>query len=143
MTNHLLYFMGTSFILLIVICASVLAGSQIYPLKEIPPGKPIDAITLAKNFIQPGEQPTIPTNDFAAVPHYVRFHIYPEEPNLHVALWASDELPITAGVTDNNSEFDVALISTVKYNLWIPERKCSQYIVPTMNLYYVQCEVNE
>jgi hypothetical protein len=81
--------------------------------------------------------------DFTAMPHYVKFHIYPEEPGLKVALWASDKLPPTTGVTDNNSEFDVALLSTVKYNLWIPERKCSRYIVPTMDMYYVECGVTK
>jgi hypothetical protein len=82
-------------------------------------------------------------SDFTSMPHYVKFHIYPEEEGLKVALWASDNLPPTTGVTNNESEFDVALLSTAKYNLWIPERKCSQYIVPTMDLYYVQCEVKK
>ena len=82
-------------------------------------------------------------SDFTAMPHYVKFHIYPEESDLHVALWASDNLPPTTGITDNKSEFDVALLSTVKYNLWISERKCSRYIIPTMDVYYVECEVKE
>jgi len=82
-------------------------------------------------------------NDFTYMPHYVKFHIYPEESGLGVTLWASDKFPPTTGVTDNKSEFTVALISTEKYNLWIPERKCSKYIVPTDDMYYVQCEVNK
>ena len=78
--------------------------------------------------------------DTTYAPHYVTFHLVPEEKGIGVAAWASDELPPTTGVTDENSDVTLELLSTVKYNIWIPQRNISLYVIPTQSRYNITGE---
>lgn len=77
--------------------------------------------------------------DFAFAPHYVTFHIYPEQEGISVVAWATDDFPPTTGYTDNNSEVVFPMISSAEYNILIDGNKCSRYIYPTQSYYNITC----
>ncbi len=98
----------------------------------------IIGIATAGLFIYDNSVITNP-NDFTYMPHYVKFHIYPEHEGISVAAWATDDFPPTSGYTDNNSEIVFPMISTAEYNILIDQNKCSYYIYPHESEYYIYC----
>jgi len=90
-------------------------------------------------------QPTIDKN-MTYMPHYVKFHIYPEQEGIVVRIVSLDDLSLPSGVvhekTDNNSEIVLSMYSNKKYYIAAPERNISVYIYPKRSEYYLIDENN-
>jgi len=98
----------------------------------------IVGVAVVSNYIiGVAPQPTQPEY----YPHMVMMHICPEESNLAVSAWASDMFPPTSGVTNNQSDIVFEMISSVKYNIWIPNRSISLWVYPIDSYYRINCSI--
>lgn len=87
-------------------------------------------------------------NNFSYIPHYVKFHIYPEREATNVSIKMNDECfkngKLITGYTDNNSEVMFPMISNAKYSILIDNNRCSYYVYPVESYYNISCgDLNE
>ena len=82
-------------------------------------------------------------NNFSYIPHYVKFHIYPNQPGINVSIKMNDDCfkdsKVITKYTDNNSEIILPMISSAKYNILIDDNRCSYYIYPIEDYYNINC----
>jgi hypothetical protein len=85
----------------------------------------------------PSAIPDIDHESMTWMPHYVKIEVMPECRDCGIALWASDDLPVTSGYTDNQSEIVFPLISSVKYHVVCPKRNISILLYPRESEYVI------
>lgn len=114
-------------------------------------------------------RPQISNQNFTYAPNYVRFHIYPESEGIIVLAWTSnnftpppdyakffiysgsknreiseftsDNRRVQSGLTNINSEIDLELLSTSKYNIIVDygTSSCNFQMYPSQSYYEVRC----